>query len=279
MLSRLSLFFITIFFQLPLFILHGLGGFLGRVAYQFDRRFKKRIDANLKRASISSHENDLKEITQLSIFEIGKCLMEAPAIWFNSPQKNFRWVKQCYGWQHVEAALKKKKGIIFLTPHLGCFEITAQYYAHFQPITVLFKRPKHNWLANIVLSGRRHPQIHLAEANLHGVKQLMQALKKGEAIGVLPDQVPNEGQGVWAQFFNTPAYTMTLVSKLAKSSNATVLIGFGHRLSGGQGYEVYIEPLGQDHSPQGINNRLEMLIRKYPTQYLWNYRRFKKPNK
>jgi KDO2-lipid IV(A) lauroyltransferase len=205
--------------------------------------------------------------------------MEAPAIWFNSPQKNFRWVKQCYGWQHVEAALKKKKGIIFLTPHLGCFEITAQYYAHFQPITVLFKRPKHNWLANIVLSGRRHPQIHLAEANLHGVKQLMQALKKSEAIGILPDQVPNEGQGVWAQFFNTPAYTMTLVSKLAKSSNATVLIGFGHRLSGGQGYEVYIEPLGQDHSPQGINNRLEMLIRKYPTQYLWNYQRFKKPNK
>ena len=279
MLSRLSLFFITIFFQLPLFILHGLGGFLGRVAYQFDRRFKERIDANLKRASISSDENDLKKLTQLSIREIGKCLMEAPAIWFNSPQKNFRWVKQCYGWQHVEAALKKKKGIIFLTPHLGCFEITAQYYAHFQPITVLFKRPKHNWLANIVLSGRRHPQIHLAEANLHGVKQLMQALKKSEAIGVLPDQVPNEGQGVWAQFFNTPAYTMTLVSKLAKSSNATVLIGFGHRLKRGQGYEVYIEPLGQDHSPQGINNRLEMLIRKYPTQYLWNYQRFKKPNK
>ena len=54
MLSKLSLFFIAIFFQLPLFILHGLGGFLGRVAYQLDRRFKERIDANLKRASISS---------------------------------------------------------------------------------------------------------------------------------------------------------------------------------------------------------------------------------
>jgi KDO2-lipid IV(A) lauroyltransferase len=259
--------------------LHGLGELLGLVAYQFDRRFKERIDANLKHAFISSDESNLKELTQLSVREIGKCLTEAPAIWFNSPQKNFRWVKKCYGWQHVETALKKKKGIIFLTPHLGCFEITAQYYAHFHPITVLFKRPKLNWLANIVLSGRRHSQIHLAEANLHGVKQLMQALKKGEAIGVLPDQVPNEGQGVWAQFFNTPAYTMTLVSKLAESSNATVLIGFGHRLMRGQGYEVYIEPLGQDHSPQGINDRLEMLIRKYPTQYLWNYQRFKKPNK
>ena len=107
----------------------------------------------------------------------------------------------------------------------------------------------------------------------------MQALKKGEAIGVLPDQVPNEGQGVWAQFFNTPAYTMTLVSKLAESSKATVLIGFGHRLSKGQGYEVFIEPLGSDHSPQGINDQLELLIRKHPSQYLWNYQRFKKPNK
>lgn len=279
MLSRLSLFFITLFFQLPLFILHGLGELLGLATYQFDRRFKERIDTNLKHAFITSDESELKKLTQLTAGEIGKCLLEAPAIWFNSPQKNFRWVKQCYGWKHVETALKNKRGIIFLTPHLGCFEITAQYYAHFHPITVLFKRPKQNWLANIVLSGRRHSQIHLAEANLHGVKQLMQALKKGEAIGVLPDQVPNEGQGIWAQFFNKPAYTMTLVSKLAESSKATVLIGFGHRLKRGRGYEVYIEPLGQDHSPQGINNRLEMLIRKYPTQYLWNYQRFKKPNK
>jgi KDO2-lipid IV(A) lauroyltransferase len=279
MLSRALLFFIVIFFKLPLFILHLLGGFLGRMAYQFDRRFKERIDINLKRAFPLSDANDLKKLTSLAIREIGKCLMEAPAIWFNSPQKNFRWVRQCYGWEHIEAALKNKKGIIFLTPHLGCFEITAQYYAHFHPITVLFKRPKQKWLADIVLSGRRHSNIHLAEANIQGVKQLMQALKKGEAIGILPDQVPHEGQGEWTQFFNTPAYTMTLVSKLAESSKATVLIGFGHRLLKGRGYEVFIEPLGSDHSPQGINDQLELLIRKYPTQYLWNYQRFKKPNK
>jgi KDO2-lipid IV(A) lauroyltransferase len=279
MLSRPLLFFIVIFFKLPLFILHLLGGFLGRMTYQFDRRFKERIDINLKRAFPLSDANDLKKLTSLAIREIGKCLMEAPAIWFNSPQKNFRWVRQCYGWEHVEAALKNKKGIIFLTPHLGCFEITAQYYAHFHPITVLFKRPKQKWLADIVLSGRRHSNIHLAEANIQGVKQLMQALKKGEAIGILPDQVPHEGQGEWTQFFNTPAYTMTLVSKLAESSKATVLIGFGHRLLRGRGYEVFIEPLGSDHSPQGINDQLELLIRKYPTQYLWNYQRFKKPNK
>ena len=279
MLSRPLLFFIVIFFKLPLFILHLLGGFLGRMTYQFDRRFKERIDINLKRAFPLSDANDLKKLTSLAIREIGKCLMEAPAIWFNSPQKNFRWVRQCYGWEHVEAALKNKKGIIFLTPHLGCFEITAQYYAHFHPITVLFKRPKQKWLADIVLSGRCHSNIHLAEANIQGVKQLMQALKKGEAIGILPDQVPHEGQGEWTQFFNTPAYTMTLVSKLAESSKATVLIGFGHRLLKGRGYEVFIEPLGSDHSPQGINDQLELLIRKYPTQYLWNYQRFKKPNK
>jgi KDO2-lipid IV(A) lauroyltransferase len=279
MLSRLILFFIAIFFKLPLFILHFLGGLFGRIAYQFDRRFRERIDINLKHAFVSADANELKKLTSLTIREIGKCLMEAPAIWFNSPQKNFRCIKKCYGWEHVEAALKKKKGIIFLTPHLGCFEITAQYYAYFHPITVLFKRPKQKWLANIVLSGRRHSRVHLAEANMHGVRQLMQALKKGGAIGILPDQVPNEGQGVWAQFFNTPAYTMTLVSKLVESSKAIVLIGFGHRLSKGRGYEVYIEPLGPDHSPQGINDRLELLIRKYPTQYLWNYQRFKKPSK
>jgi len=94
MLSRPLLFFIVLFFKLPLFILHLLGGLFGRITYQFDRRFKERIDINLKRAFATLGANDLKKLTALAILEIGKCLMEAPAIWFNSPQKNFQWVKK-----------------------------------------------------------------------------------------------------------------------------------------------------------------------------------------
>lgn len=46
------------------------------------------------------------------------------------------------GWQQVEAAIKRNKGIIFLTPHMGCFEITSLYYALHHPITVLYRPPK-----------------------------------------------------------------------------------------------------------------------------------------
>ena len=113
MLSRLLLFFIAIFFKLPLLILHLLGGLFGHIAYQFDRRFKERIDINLKRAFASSDASDLKKLTTLAIREIGKCLMEAPAIWFNSPQRIFAGSKNVMGGSMLKLRLKRKRVLFF----------------------------------------------------------------------------------------------------------------------------------------------------------------------
>ena len=112
---------------------------------------------------------------------------------------------------------------------------------------------------------------------LSGVLDVVKALKKGEAVGILPDQVPENGEGVWAEFFNQPAYTMTLVSKLQEATGAAVLMAFGERLSWGRGFAIHITPLQGSASPQHINDAIEQLVRQYPAQYLWSYRRFKQP--
>ncbi|MFZ9406617.1 MAG: lysophospholipid acyltransferase family protein, partial [Burkholderiaceae bacterium] len=103
------------------------------------------------------------------------------------------------------------------------------------------------------------------------------ALRRGEAIGVLPDQVPSQGEGTWVPFFNRLAYTMTLPERLARLTGAVVLMGHAERLQHGQGWQMRIEPLETDPTPLEVNRAMEKIIRRLPEQYFWGYNRYKAP--
>ena len=148
------------------------------------------------------------------------------------------------------------------------------YYASNYPISVLYRPPRKAWLAPLIDAGRARKNIRLAPTNMQGVRGLLKALKQGEAIGILPDQVPSAGEGEWENFFGKPAYTMTLVNKLAQSTGATVLMAFGERLPNGAGYIIHIEP---EDVADGLNAAIERTIGRRPEQYLWGYNRYKTP--
>ena len=192
------------------------------------------------------------------------------------------------GAEHIEDALRLGKGILFLTPHLGCFEVTAQAYAarfgqHGRPITVLFRPPRQSWLRSLVALSRERPGLKTAPTTLAGVKQMVRALKAGECVGLLPDQVPPEGQGEWTLFFGKDAYTMTLSVRLAAQTGALVLFAWGERLAWGRGYRVHVQPFAQDWSvslPQALrqmNGVMESMVLHASQQYLWGYARYKTP--
>jgi KDO2-lipid IV(A) lauroyltransferase len=102
-------------------------------------------------------------------------------------------------------------------------------------------------------------------------------------VGLLPDQVPPSGMGLWAPFFGQDAYTMTLSARLAQQTGATVLLAWGERLSWGRGYVMHFRELSGPLSAQlesavlQINQEMERLIRECPQQYLWGYARYKQP--
>jgi len=190
------------------------------------------------------------------------------------------------------AAIESGRPVIYLTPHLGCFEITAQYCVlnRWRPphsLTALYRVPRKEILRPLVELGRRRNGVELAPANLGGVRQLLRALKRGNAVGILPDQVPSGGDGVWVPFFGRPAYTMTLPGKLATTADANVLFIFGERvrrLDGkGAGFRIRFQKLSEplsgetERDAQRLNVDLERLIRTCPTQYLWGYNRYKTP--
>jgi len=268
---------LKLFAKLPLRVLHSLGSALGWASYLSYKKYARLIKINLSLSQLTKDNVSFKKTLQRNISETGKALIETFAIWFKDYSKLANWYQGCTGWEHVESALVKGKGIIFLTPHLGCFEITSLYYGQFQPITVLFRPPRQDWLMPMINQGRQRGKVNLAPANAQGVKLLLQALKRGEAIGILPDQAPHEGEGEWVPFFGRPAYTMTLASKLADKSGAQVLMAFGERLSNGRGYHIHIKPIGHGgiSTPALLNQEIERAIAVCPSQYIWGYDRYK----
>lgn len=266
--------------KLPLWLVHLIGSALGWVSYLSYQKYAHLININLRLSQLTKNKVGFKNTLHRNISETGKAFLETFAIWFKDYSTLSQWYQGCTGWEHVESAIAKGKGIIFLTPHLGCFEITSLYYGQFHPITVLFRPPRQDWLMPLINQGRQRGKVSLAPANAQGVKLLLQALKRGEAIGILPDQAPHEGEGEWAPFFGRPAYTMTLASKLAQKSGAQVLMAFGERLSNGCGYHIHIKPIteGGINTPALLNQEVEKAIAQCPSQYMWVYDRYKVRN-
>ena len=98
---------------------------------------------------------------------------------------------------------------------------------------MLYRPARKAWLRELVDTSRTRPGLAVAPATLAGVRQMMRALRRGEAVGLLPDQVPPDGMGVWAPFFGRPAYTMTLAARLVQQTGAALLLAWGERLPRG----------------------------------------------
>lgn len=266
--------------RLPLRVLHAVGSLLGWLMYMLDRKYAGRLRENLAHEYRDRPDAEFRRVLDANMREMGKSVCELPFVWRRPLQEVLQKVQSCHGLEHLEAARQRGHGIIFLTPHLGCFEIVSLYLAAQMPITIMYRPPKLAWLDAVMRAGRMRGQTSLARTDVSGVRAMFKALKRGEAIGLLPDQVPGNGEGEWAPFFGRPAYTMTLVGRLADSSKATVLMSYGERLPHGAGYALHFTPLelAGDASIAGqLNAALEKVIRERPEQYLWSYNRYKTP--
>ena len=261
--------------RLPLPALHLIGTAAGRLVYLASPAYRRRLRENIGRAGYASHLG-------AAIGASGKSMFELPFVWCAQPERVLRTAR-IENWDLAQAALDARRGVIFLTPHLGCFEIIAQAIAARTSLTALYRPPRKSALKPLIEGARARHNLILAPANLSGVRTLLKALKNGQAIGLLPDQVPQHGEGVWADFFGKPAYTMTLSAKLHAMSGAPVILSYAERLSWGRGYVIRFVPFEEtlDGTPEqqarAINLAMEKLIARCPSQYIWSYNRYKTP--
>lgn len=264
--------------RLPLSWLHRAGAALGWATYRASPSYAARLRENLYASGVCAGDAQCGAMLRGAVAEAGKSLAELVAVWFGSDEAVARLVVECERWDVVENARARGNGVIFLTPHLGCFEVSALYGAQRMPLTVLYRPPKLAWIEPLMVAGRSRWQAKVAPANMRGVRMLYKALSRGEAIGLLPDQAPGVGEGEWADFFGRPAYTMTLVTRLQQSTGAAVVMACAERLPGGAGYWLHFERMRADPlSPVALNHAIEQVVRRCPAQYLWGYNRYKVP--
>jgi len=269
-------FLFRIIAALPLRTVQSLGAALGRLVFALSSRERGRLEQNMRLAGY-----DDPQLRRAAIAEAGKTLLEMPWLWTRPQDEVVSLVQDVEGKALVDEARAQGKGIIYLTPHLGSFEVAAQYATTRAPITAMYRPPRQSGLEPLIRAGRARGDVRLATADTKGVFTLLRALRNGEWVGILPDQVPSKGQGEWTEFFGRPAYTMTLTHRLQNSTEAVVVLVFCERLPQGRGYRIHLEPLpppepGESPTRQ-LNRGLERLIRKCPAQYLWSYNRYKVP--
>lgn len=269
--------FVGLFSRLPWPVLHALGAALGWIAFLASPTYRKRFLANSAQAGYAFAE------VRPAVAHAGRLALEIPRLW-RGAQPECR----VHGEACVLGAYAQGNGIVFLSPHLGTFELAAsegarRWGADHGPITVLYRPARQPWLAQMMETARNKPFMKSVPTTLAGVRQMLKALRRGEAVGLLPDQVPPREQGVWAPFFGRDAYTMTLAARLAQQSGAAIIVARCERLAGGAGFALHLqrmtEPLQQDMvlAAGQINAAMEHAIRQCPQQYLWGYARYKQP--
>ena len=283
--------------------LHILGGVLGWITFWASPTYRRRFHATSAQAGVAASD------ARPAIAAAGRMVAELPFLWLRPADRPLGPLVEWVGAERIEAALARSHGLVILTPHLGCFEITAQAYAErfgaHHPVTVLYRPARQAPLRAVMEASRQRPGLKTAPAQLSGVRQMIRALRHGEVVGLLPDQVPPEGMGVWAPCFGKPAYTMTLAARLIQQTGADWLILWGERLPDGRGFRIHVEdppeslPMRIEDLPAAapdeaaldpaerlalasatvINRAMEFLIRRQPGQYLWGYHRYKQPRR
>jgi KDO2-lipid IV(A) lauroyltransferase len=262
---------------MPLGFAQAIGGGLGLLAFIGSKHYRTLFKQHYLSAATQNH-------FPVRIWSAARAsgMLFSDSLWiWRNPSKALA-LTEISNWEVVDQAINEGHGLVMLTPHFGGFEIIPRVLAQHFPATILYRPARQDWLNDVIEGGRAYPNMHFVPTNMQGVRQMTRALTRGEAIGILPDQVPSGGDGIWASFFGRPAYTTTLPARLANRHHTPVVMFTAKRKGLGQGWLMQarrLDAFSEDPeiSCNELNAAIEAAILIAPEQFIWAYNRFKHP--
>lgn len=268
----------------PLPRLHRWGRWLGWAIYKSNGRNVSVTRTNIglcyPQLSAEQQEQRVKE----SIYQTATMALELGWSWMIPFEDLIASTRQVHGQEHLESAKAEGKGVIILGPHLGNWEVFGLFLSHHYEMTAMYAVPKLEVMDRIITDGRSRSGMLMVPANMKGVAKLLKQLQKGELVGNLPDQEPDDPSGgVFAPFMGIDAFSPKLVTRLISKTGARVVAGFARRLPDGQGFDIHFIPADEAvydsddvTAIAGVNRMVETLTEIAPEQYQWEYKRFKR---
>jgi KDO2-lipid IV(A) lauroyltransferase len=265
--------------KLSLRTLRTLGYFLGRSAWYYPSGYKTKLLANIQVAFPQNHH----KLAKISFCQMFETYFELPFIWSKHNATKLTDINNTFDWHPAEKYLGTGCGTLFISAHLGSYELLLPLWAQKHPVTVLYKPSKISLLQKLIESSRTCSNLKILPATRHGIRELIKDLRNGGTAGLLVDHLPPKGSGVYADFFTKPAYTTVLPQQLQLKTGCRILAAGLERTEKDVGYKLHIiersTPLSTVSAiaAREINSLIEDLILRMPTQYLWGYNRYKEP--
>ncbi len=267
---------------LPLPLTHAIGVWVGGLLWWIPNDLRRIASRNLVLTFPEMPVADRERLLRRNLWETGKLLLELGPLWLWRGERVLALVRDAVaGEEALTDTVRRRRGAILLTPHLGAWEMAGLYYSSRHPLTILY-RPSRLGLDELSVRGRGRLGGKVVATDARGVRSLLTALRDGEILGILPDQDPGDEGGVFAPFFGISASTMTLVSRLTRNTGAPVFLTWAERLPRGRGFALHLRALPEvtaagslEESAAALNRGVEAAVRSLPAQYLWAYKRFK----
>jgi len=267
---------------LPLKFVHRLGRLIGWLTWITNSRIRRIAEKNIQHCFPDLKLQQQTELVQKILNETGNVILETGKMWRQNPEQTLDLVKECENEHLIKQAQQQGRGVILAVPHYGSWELVGLYCAKHYAMTSMYAPQNDPKADNLIRQARQRTGAKLVPTDINGIRAMSKALKKAELVAILPDQSPNEN-GLFVPFFKHPCYTMTLLPKLAKKTNAVVLFTYAQRLEDSSGFKLIFREASEnlatleiEQAARQMNVDVEKLIRENPHQYQWTYKRFKK---
>jgi KDO2-lipid IV(A) lauroyltransferase len=272
--------------RLPWAWLNALGDAVAALWRRLDARESRVARRNLElalpgldaRARAALHRDVLRTTARQAL--------ETLVFWTRPHARNLALVRETHGVELFDTAIANGRGVIVAAPHHGNWELLNQWLAARTPLAILY-RPPESAIGEAFLQrvraddGGRVTQVPAEGA---AVRQLLRLLQGGGVVGILPDQQPKAGEGVFAPFFGREALTMSLLPRLAARTGAAVLFAWCERIDTPGAtpafalhFEAAPDAIAASDPAAGaaaLNAAVESIARRRPAQYQWTYKRY-----
>ncbi len=259
---------------------HQWADFFSRLVWRWSEKQRRITSTNIKLCYPELTLDEQTKLAQDALSETIKSMFEMGIIWKKHSKDINQIIDHIHGLEVFETAMSKNQGLLLAAPHFGNWEVLNLWLSKHQGFSFLYKPPDDPKIEKLLLHYRGMGGANQITANAKGVRKIFGVLKEKKILAILPDQQPKNGQGCYAPFMKQPAYTMTLLSKIAGKTQVPVVFAVAERLPNGQGFDLHFKVAPDSMyadtqtSVKSMNQTIAEMVAINPSQYQWTYKRF-----